>query len=91
MTKITEDEKQLVSKIARGFARIDLTTGEVFTQMNPWPKMYEPLGRIRKKFIPNRRNLGLQGRFDWEIEQEARVGLYQEQPCLPSLMPYSTN
>jgi hypothetical protein len=92
MTQISEEERKLLSQIAKGFARIEVETGNVLKTFNAWPQFDEPLGRIRKKFIPNRRVLGLRDRFDWEIqEQEARIGLYQEQPCLPSLVPYATN
>jgi hypothetical protein len=85
MTQITEEEKHLVSKIQRGFAFVNHETGEVIEGLSL------KIGRLRKKFIPNRRNLGLRDRFEWEIQElETRTGLYQES-CLPSLVPYATN
>jgi hypothetical protein len=93
MTQIKEEERKLASLVQKGLATIDTSTGDVFESFEifSWPTENEPLGRIRKKFIPNRRNLGLRGRFNWEIQElESRTGLYQES-CLPMSMPYSTN
>jgi hypothetical protein len=88
MTQISESEKQLVSMIQQGVAKINLETGEVFEDFVCWPIRDTPIGQIRKKFIPNRRNLGLQHRFDWElIHEESGQGAYQ-QACLPMPRPY---
>ena len=49
-------------------------------------------GLLRKKFIPNRRKLGLTGRFDWEIDHlERQVGAYTPTQELSTSIPYAVS
>lgn len=49
-------EKELIRKIQRGFAYVRVETGEVYSVFDDWTCTGdEYLGRIRRRFIPNRR------------------------------------
>lgn len=70
MTKITGYEAKLASLVQRRLAHVKTENGEVWENDDgDFPfTIGRFLGRIRTKFIPNRKQLGLKGRYDWEHE-----------------------
>jgi len=50
-------EKELVRLVQKGLARIDVETGDVFSLSGEFNEIENYAGRLRKKLIPNRREM----------------------------------